>query len=364
MARYPDKRPRGLSAPDARFAGFSPRIDERLFSAARVLPGAVPSGSGLGSREASTLGGTEPRKGEGPSWRARRPNGSRDRTRHGVVGRGDRFLLRPDPWRGGARRCPLRARRIVGLLLFLASAILRSNQRDAVPDMMRQIEEEFDDHPKHRGYRGMAAEGDGPFAGAPFVALVPRERLRRLLGRMLDEGEFLSRFGLRSLSKRRAADPVSLPRGDEKFEIHDVPGEGDSDAFGGNSNWRGPVWFPIDLLVVIGLRRAHLLCGEDVQVERPTGSGVLMSRDAAATQLARRLVGLFLPDADGHRPCHGGEERSATDPHWRDLLLFNEYFHGDTGRGIGASHQTGWTAAVTTPIREIRGPASPCKGIG
>ena len=126
-----------------------------------------------------------------------------------------------------------------------------------------------------------------------------------------------------------------------------APGESDSGMFGGNSNWRGPVWFPVNFLLIEALERYHHFYGDAVKVECPTGSGNLVTLAQAAAEIERRLVSLFVPDAAGRRPCHGGDPRFAADPHWRDLVLFYEYFHGDTGRGCGASHQTGWTALVT-----------------
>jgi hypothetical protein len=135
--------------------------------------------------------------------------------------------------------------------------------------------------------------------------------------------------------------------GNEEHRVQYVPGESDTGLFGGNSNWRGPIWFPINYLIVEALERYHHFYGDSFQVECPTGSGVTMNLGEVARELARRLGSVFLADTDGRRPCHGDEERYASDPHWRDLVLFHEYSHGETGRGLGASHQTGWTALVT-----------------
>jgi hypothetical protein len=132
-----------------------------------------------------------------------------------------------------------------------------------------------------------------------------------------------------------------------------VPGESATGLFGGNSNWRGPIWFPINYLVLEALERYFHFYGDDVTVECPVGSGCRLTLREVAQELARRLGGLFLPGPDGHRPCHGGDPRYASDPHWKDLVLFHEYFHGDTGRGVGASHQTGWTALVLRAIEDI-----------
>ena len=160
---------------------------------------------------------------------------------------------------------------------------------------------------------------------------------------MLDEEGFLSPHGLRSVSRHHLEHPYVF---DENHRVQYVPGESTTGTFGGNSNWRGPVWFPINYLLIEALERYAHFYGKNLQVADPAGSGKLVNLDVVAQHLAARLSSLFLPDANGHRPCHAGSERYAKDPHWKDLVLFHEYFHGDTGRGCGASHQTGWTALV------------------
>jgi hypothetical protein len=174
---------------------------------------------------------------------------------------------------------------------------------------------------------------------------------------MLDEREFLSPHGLRAVSRIHLEHPYVLEAAGQRFEIGYQPGESDSFMFGGNSNWRGPVWMPLNALFVEALWTYHQFYGDGLQVELPTGSGKRVSCGAAALALADRLLSLFRPDASGRRPCHGAERRYAEDPHWKELLLFNEYFHGDTGRGCGASHQTGWTglaAALAALLAEGR----------
>ena len=167
-----------------------------------------------------------------------------------------------------------------------------------------------------------------------------------LLRRMLDETEFLSPHGVRALSKAHEAKPYVLEVGGATFSIGYEPGEGTTHSFGGNSNWRGPVWMPINMLLVDSLREFQRYYGDDFEVECPTGSGTMMSLREVANVLRDRLVTLFLRGADGKRAFLGDDTLSQTDPEFRDHILFHEYFHGDTGRGLGASHQTGWTGCV------------------
>ena len=169
---------------------------------------------------------------------------------------------------------------------------------------------------------------------------------------MLDENEFLSPFGVRSLSRVHAEHPFALRVGDDAHTVRYSPGESETYVFGGNSNWRGPVWFPINYLLIEALERYHHFYGDALRVECPTGSGQMLTLGEVAHELATRLTRLFLPDANGFRPCHGADPRYARNPAWRDLVLFHEYFHGDTGRGLGASHQTGWTALITRCVEK------------
>ena len=182
--------------------------------------------------------------------------------------------------------------------------------------------------------------------GAMQLSVVPPAWLERLLGKMLSEDEFLSPHGLRALSKVHAAAPFKLDLGGFVAEVDYEPGESTSGLFGGNSNWRGPVWFPLNYLVIQSLRNWDAWMGADFMVEHPTGSGTKLRLFDVSMDLARRLVSIWLPDAEGRRPVYGAYTKFQTDPEWRDLLLFHEYFHGDTGAGIGASHQTGWTGLV------------------
>ncbi len=170
---------------------------------------------------------------------------------------------------------------------------------------------------------------------------------------MLDETEFLSPHGIRSVSRVHRDRPYEIGVNGETYRVDYVPAEGNTGLFGGNSNWRGPVWFPINYLVLEALERYHHFYGADLKVECPVGSGRMLDLQGVAHELAARLGALFLPDSEGRRPCHGTDPRFASDPHWKDLVLFHEYFHGDNGRGVGASHQTGWTALVVRCIEDM-----------
>ncbi|MEA2698541.1 MAG: hypothetical protein QOI66_2812 [Myxococcales bacterium] len=169
---------------------------------------------------------------------------------------------------------------------------------------------------------------------------------------MLDESEFLSPHGIRSVSKIHEGRPYRFFHGGEEFRVDYVPGESNSGLFGGNSNWRGPIWMPVNYLLVEALERYHHFYHDELLVECPTGSGRHLTLGEVAREIAGRLAGIFLADGDGFRPCHGRDERFARDPHWRNLVLFHEYFHGETGRGVGASHQTGWTALAIRFIED------------
>jgi hypothetical protein len=169
---------------------------------------------------------------------------------------------------------------------------------------------------------------------------------------LFDEREFLSSCGIRSISRVHAERPFVFRVGDGEHRVEYVPGESTTGLFGGNSNWRGPIWFPINYLLVEALERYAHFYGDRLSVECPTGSGRRLTLDGAAREIAGRLTRIFLPDATGMRPWHGGDRRWAEDPHFRELCLFHEYFHGDTGRGLGASHQTGWTALAVRLIED------------
>jgi len=186
-----------------------------------------------------------------------------------------------------------------------------------------------------------------------LLAIPSRERLVRMLRHVLSEAEFLSPYGVRSLSRAHLANPFELQFDGEVRRVEYVPGESHDGMFGGNSNWRGPVWFPMNYLVIEALERYHHFYRDTLTVECPTGSGRMLTLQQVAGELRRRLAALFLAGAGGRRPYNGSDGRFAADPHWKDLVLFYEYFHGDDGRGLGASHQTGWTALVSLVLNDL-----------
>lgn len=250
----------------------------------------------------------------------------------------------------GSPSVPLRTRSLVGLLPLIAVALIDEKHIASLPGFKKRMEwflSHRSDLAHHVSYCGR-----GGTHGHRLLALPSRERLERLLVYLLDESEFLSPFGVRSLSKHHKAYPFTLHVQGEHKVVRYVPGESDSHMFGGNSNWRGPVWFPISYLLIEAMEKYHHFYGDDLKVELPTGSGHFVTLLEASREIARRMTRLFEPDKNGHRPCHGGESRYASDPYWRDLILFYEFFHADTGRGCGASHQTGWTALVARLIRK------------
>ncbi|GMV27537.1 MAG: hypothetical protein AMXMBFR58_35680 [Phycisphaerae bacterium] len=245
------------------------------------------------------------------------------------------------------RATPLRVRSLVGMVPLLAVEILESDVIDRLPDFRRRMQW-FLDHRKDLPWAPTCNCGHGGMDGKHRLLAIPtRERLERVMSRLMDESEFLSQFGIRSVSKFHEANPYVLHAGGQKHRVDYVPGESTSSLFGGNSNWRGPIWFPLNFLIIEALERYHHFYGDSLAVEFPRGSGRRATLGECAAEIRRRLASLFLPDADGRRPCHGQDLRFAHEPRWRDLIYFYEHFHADTGRGLGASHQTGWTALVS-----------------
>jgi hypothetical protein len=244
----------------------------------------------------------------------------------------------------------LKVRSMVGLLPLCATTAIDKEQRDKAPRLTSQLIERLrrmpelleSIHPTGPGQLGVAERG--------LLALVNQDRLRRILTRMLDENEFLSAYGIRSLSRYHANHPYVFSVQGQKYQVNYLPAESDSGMFGGNSNWRGPIWMPVNALIIRALLHYYSYYGDNFKIECPTGSGKLMNLFEVAHEITNRLTSIFLRDRNGRRPVFGGAEKFQRDPHWRDNLLFYEYFHGDNGAGIGASHQTGWTGVIAALI--------------
>ncbi len=244
----------------------------------------------------------------------------------------------------------LKVRSMVGLLPLCATTVIAPSQRQRVPRaveilaerMKRMPELGASIHPTGPGHLGYAERG--------IAALVNPDRLRRILTRMLDENEFLSPYGIRALSRFHAEHPYVLNVDGREYRVNYLPSESDTGMFGGNSNWRGPVWMPVNALLIRALLQFYEYHGDNFKIECPTGSGKLMNLFEVAHEIANRLTRIFLQDKSGRRPVYGGTEKFQTDPQWKDYILFYEYFHGDNGAGLGASHQTGWTGVIAKLI--------------
>jgi hypothetical protein len=255
-------------------------------------------------------------------------------------------LLRlPD---GSATR--LKVRSMVGLLPLCATTVTEKWQRDRVPATMARIQERLRRmpelattmHPTGAGHFGVNERG--------IIALLTPERLRRILTKMLDENEFLSPYGIRALSRFHADHPYVFHANGQEHRVDYLPAESNTGMFGGNSNWRGPIWMPVNVMIIRSLLNFYTYYGDNFTIECPTGSGTMMNLFEVAKEISDRLTRIFLRDSSGRRPVYGGTEKFQQDPHWRDHILFYEYFHGDNGAGLGASHQTGWTGVVAKLI--------------
>jgi len=240
----------------------------------------------------------------------------------------------------------LKVRSMVGLLPLCATTITERAQREKMPKLVAQYQARLDQMPELRQSLHPTGPGHYGIAERGIIGLVNPDRLRRILTRMLDENEFLSPYGIRSLSRYRAAHPYVFPVHGQEYRVSYLPAESDSGMFGGNSNWRGPIWVPVNTLIIRALMHYFAYYGDNFRIECPTGSGRLMNLFEVAQEITNRLARIFLRNEAGRRPVFGGADKFQRDPHWRDHLLFYEYFHGDNGAGIGASHQTGWTGVV------------------
>jgi hypothetical protein len=248
-------------------------------------------------------------------------------------------LRHPD---GHAER--LKVRSMVGLLPLCAVTVFEGRLLETYPEIGHRLQRFLEARPELRAFiHDPAVRGQG---GRRMAAILDETRLRRVLGKMLDEEEFLSPYGIRSLSRVHRDHPYVTHVGDQEFRVSYLPAESDTGMFGGNSNWRGPIWMPVNALIIRALLQYHAYYGNAFTIECPTGSGRQMNLYQVAEELGRRLAAIFERGADGRRPVYGGTRTFQEDPHWRDLLQFYEYFGGDDGAGLGASHQTGWTGVI------------------
>jgi Glycosyl hydrolase family 63 C-terminal domain len=249
----------------------------------------------------------------------------------------------------GGHSQPLRTRSLVGLLPLIAVEVIEESTVDRLPGFKQRLLW----FARHRHDLAGIAMGWSSSRRRLLLAIPTRDRLRRALRFLSDELEFLSPYGIRSLSKFHEAHPFVVRHGVGEYRVDYSPGESTTGLFGGNSNWRGPIWFPVNYLLIEALERYHHFYGPEFQIEFPHGSGRMLNLHQVSVELERRLVSLFLPDREGNRPANGRDERFATDLHWKHLVQFPEYFHAETGRGLGAMHQTGWTALVVRSLENL-----------
>ena len=254
------------------------------------------------------------------------------------------LLRMPD---GTAQR--IKVRSMVGLLPLCATTAISKEVIERFPRFMDRAKQFLDRH--GRLFTVMHPPGKPGYNGRRLLSALNEEKLRRVLTRMLDEERFLSPYGIRSLSKWHKEHPYVFTVHGEEYKVEYLPAESNTGMFGGNSNWRGPIWFPVNLLILRALLQYYLYYGDSFMIECPTGSGRQMNLFDVFKEIAGRLCSIFLRDKQGHRPVYGGTDKFQTDPHWRDYVLFYEYFHGDNGAGLGASHQTGWTGTVAKVIQ-------------
>ncbi len=249
------------------------------------------------------------------------------------------------------RQIEMKVRSMVGLIPLFAVETLEPETLEQLPNFKKRLEWFIHNRPDLR--RNVACMETRGMGARRLLAIVSKDKLRRILQKMLDESEFFGDYGIRAVSRYHAEHPYIFYANGMEFRVNYEPAESSSGLFGGNSNWRGPIWFPVNYLLVESLQKFHYYLGDDFQVECPTGSGQMMNLWEVASELSQRLTRIFLRDSAGNRPVYGGTEKFQTDPYWRDLILFYEYFHGDNGAGIGASHQTGWTGLVAKLIQQL-----------
>ena len=245
----------------------------------------------------------------------------------------------------------LKVRSLVGLLPLCATSIIEKEQRERIPNAMITIMENQRRMPELMKTIHVTGKGNFGVNERGILALVNQDKLRRILSRMLDENEFLGPHGIRSISKFHEKHPYVLHVEGQEFRVDYLPAESNTGMFGGNSNWRGPVWMPINILLVRALQQFYLYYGDNFKIECPTGSGNMMNLFEVSKEISNRLISIFTRNKSGKRPVYGGTEKFQNDPNWRDLILFYEYYHGDNGAGLGASHQTGWSGVVAKVIQ-------------
>ena len=258
-----------------------------------------------------------------------------------------------DKLRCGSQAMPLRICSLVGVIPLFAVEILDAEVLERFKGFSKRLRWFLDNRRDLVRFISYIETSGDPGNQRRLLAIPSRERLRRVLTHVLDEREFLSPHGVRSLSRAHRDSPFRFSSHDQEYRVAYDPGESTTGLFGGNSNWRGPVWFPLNYLLIESLERYDSFYEADFTIECPTGSGIMMTLGEVARELSRRLAGLFLRGADGGRPCDGGAQRYREDPLWRDLVSFHEYFHGDDGRGLGANHQTGWTGLAALCIERV-----------
>ena len=244
----------------------------------------------------------------------------------------------------------MRVRSMVGLIPLFAVETLEPEMLDRLPGFKRRLEWFIDNRPDL--VKNLACMRTRGRRERRLLSTVSPEQLRRVLRTMLNDREFLSPYGIRAMSQYHRDHPYALSVNGMEYRVDYQPAESTTGLFGGNSNWRGPIWFPVNYLLIESLQRLHHYFGDDFKVELPSGSGNMLTLWEVAAELSRRLTNIFLRDERGRRPLYGDLESFQDDPNWRDLLLFYEYFNGDTGAGLGASHQTGWTGLVTKLLQQ------------
>ncbi len=246
----------------------------------------------------------------------------------------------------------MKVRSLVGIVPLFAVETLESADLERMQGFKRRLDWFVQNRPD---LTSSIARMHGGQNDRLLLSIVDEDKLRRILRVMLNEEEFLSPYGVRALSRFHRAHPFVKYVGSSRYQVDYEPGESTSGLFGGNSNWRGPLWFPMNYLIIESLQKFHFFYGDAFQVECPTGSGHMMNLAEVASDLSRRLTSIFLKNTAGRRPVYERMEKFQHDPDWNDLILFFEYFHGDTGAGVGASHQTGWTGLVAKLLQQTAG---------